>query len=100
LLQGSSSSGAFAIVARPSSSVCSGKGVREEGSMNWRPRKIAAATIGWPSAGLLGLSVGGMFLAPDIAVWPLGASLIGIAIAVIISSKTLRQKIADTVRRR
>jgi hypothetical protein len=29
-------------------------------------------------------------------VWPLGVSLIGIAIAVIISSKTLRQKIADT----
>jgi hypothetical protein len=65
-----------------------------------KPRKIAAATIGWPSAGLLGLSFGGMFLAPQIAVWPLGVSLIGIAIAVIVSSKMLRQKIVDGVRGR
>jgi hypothetical protein len=33
-----------------------------------KPRKIAAAAIGWPSAGLLGLSVAGMFLAPELAV--------------------------------
>jgi hypothetical protein len=31
-------------------------------------RKVAAAAIGWSSAGLLGLSVGGMFLAPELAV--------------------------------
>jgi hypothetical protein len=66
--------------------------------MNWRPRKIAAAAIGWPSALGLGLSFGGMFFAPEIAVWPLGLSLIGIAIAVIVSSKTLRQKIISGVR--
>ena len=66
--------------------------------MNWRPRKIAAAAIGWPSALGLGLSFGGMFFAPEIAVWPLGISLIGIAIAVIVSSKTLRQKIVSSVR--
>jgi hypothetical protein len=41
-----------------------------------------------------------MFFAPDIAVWPLGLSLIGIAIAVIVSSKTLRQKIVAAVQRR
>jgi hypothetical protein len=68
--------------------------------MNWRPRKIAAAAIGWPSAGLLGVSVVGMFLAPDIAMWPLGLSLIGITIAVIVSSKTLRQKIVAAMQRR
>jgi hypothetical protein len=68
--------------------------------MNWRPRKIAAAALGWPSALVLGVSFVGMFLAPDIAIWPLGLSLIGIAIAVMVSSKTLRQKIADSVRRR
>jgi hypothetical protein len=39
-----------------------------------------------------------MFFAPEIAVWPLGISLIGIAIAVIVSSKTLRQKIVSGVR--
>ena len=66
--------------------------------MNWRPRKIAAAAIGWPSALGLGLSFGGMFFAPEIAVWPLGLSLIGITIAVIVSSKTLRQKIVSGVR--
>jgi hypothetical protein len=38
--------------------------------------------------------------APEIAVWPLGISLIGIAIAVIVSSKTLRQKIIDAMQRR
>ena len=64
----------------------------------WRPRKIAAAVIGWPSALVLGVSFSAMFLAPDIAVWPLGLSLLGIATAVIISSKTLRQKIAGKVR--
>jgi hypothetical protein len=68
--------------------------------MNWRPRKIAAAAIGWPSALGLGLSFGGMFVAPQIAVWPLGLSLLGIATAVIVSSKTLRQKIVSSVRRR
>ncbi len=68
--------------------------------MNWRPRKIAAAAIGWPSALGLGLSFGGMFFAPEIAVWPLGLSLIGITVAVIVSSKTLRQKIIDAVQRR
>jgi hypothetical protein len=41
-----------------------------------------------------------MFFAPEIAVWPLGLSLIGIAIAVIVSSKTLRQKIIDAMQRR
>lgn len=65
-----------------------------------KPRKIAAATIGWPSAGLLGLSVGGMFLAPEIAVWPLGIALIGIVVAVIVSSKTLRQRIGNAIQRR
>ncbi len=69
-----------------------------ESAMNWRPRKIAAAAIGWPSALGLGLSGAGMLLAPEIAVWPLGLSLIGIAIAVIVSSKTLRQKIVSGVR--
>ncbi len=70
-----------------------------ESVMNWRPRKIAAAAIGWPSALGFGLSSAGMLLAPEIAVWPLGLSLIGIAIAVIVSSKTLRQKIADGAQR-
>ena len=70
-----------------------------EGVMNWRPRKIAAAAIGWPSALGLGLSGAGMLLAPEIAVWPLGISLLGIAIAVIVSSKTLRQKMAGGVQR-
>ena len=65
-----------------------------------KPRKIAAAAIGWPSALLLGLSVGGMFLAPGIAVWPLGVALGGILVAVIVSSKTLRQKIVEAVQRR
>jgi hypothetical protein len=41
-----------------------------------------------------------MFLAPDIAMWPLGLSLIGITIAVIVSSKTLRQKIVAAMQRR
>jgi hypothetical protein len=41
-----------------------------------------------------------MFLAPDIAVWPLGLSLVGITSAVIVSSKTLRQKIIDAMQRR
>ena len=62
-------------------------------------RKVGAALIGWPSAALLGLSVTGMFIAPDLARWPLGAALIGIATAVIVSSRTLRQKIAEAVQR-
>ena len=62
-------------------------------------RKVGAALIGWPSAALLGLSVTGMFIAPDLAVWPLGVALIGIATAVIVSSRTLRQKMAEGVRR-
>jgi hypothetical protein len=41
-----------------------------------------------------------VFLAPEIAVWPLGIALIGIVVAVIVSSKTLRQRIADAVNRR
>jgi hypothetical protein len=64
-----------------------------------KPRKITAAVIGWPSALALGLSAGGMLIAPGIAVWPLGLSVIGIAAAVIISSKSLRQKITDGARR-
>ncbi len=74
--------------------------VQAESMMNWRPRKIAAAAIGWPSALVLGLSFVGMFLSPEIAVWPLGLSLIGVATAVIVSSKTLRQTVADRVRGR
>ncbi len=64
-----------------------------------RLRKVGAALIGWPSAVLLGLSVTGMFIAPDLAVWPLGVALIGIATAVIVSSRTLRQKMAEAVQR-
>ena len=64
-----------------------------------RLRKVGAALIGWPSAALLGMSVTGMFIAPGLAVWPLGLALIGIATAVIVSSRTLRQKIADGVQR-
>jgi hypothetical protein len=66
--------------------------------MNWRPRKIAAAAIGWPSALGLGLVVRRNVLRPDIAVWPLGLSVIGIAVAVLVSSKTLRQRITGGVR--
>ena len=62
-------------------------------------RKVGAALIGWPSAALLGLSVTGMFITPDLAVWPLGVALIGIATAVIVSSRTLRQKMAEAVQR-
>ncbi len=62
-------------------------------------RKGGAALIGWPSAALLGLSVTGMFIAPDLAVWPLGVAVIGIATAVIVSSRTLRQKMAEGGRR-
>ena len=64
-----------------------------------RLRKVGAALIGWPSAALLGMSVTGMFIAPHLAVWPLGLALIGIATAVIVSSRTLRQKVADAVQR-
>jgi hypothetical protein len=64
-----------------------------------RLRKVGAALIGWPSAALLGMSMTGMFIAPDLAVWPLGVALIGIATAVIVSSRTLRQKMADGVHR-
>ena len=62
-------------------------------------RKITAAVIGWPSALVLGLSAGAMFIAPGIAVWPLGLALIGIATAVIVSSRTLRQKMVEGVQR-
>ena len=62
-------------------------------------RKVGAALIGWPSAALLGVSVTGLFIAPSLAAWPLGLSLIGIATAVIVSSRTLRQKMADGVQR-
>ncbi len=64
-----------------------------------RLRKVGAALIGWPSAALLGVSVTGMFIAPSLAVWPLGVALMGIATAVIVSSRTLRQKTADGVQR-
>ncbi len=64
-----------------------------------RLRKVGAALIGWPSAALLGVSVTGMFIAPSLAVWPLGVALMGIATAVIVSSRTLRQKAADGVQR-
>ncbi len=64
-----------------------------------RLRKDGAALIGWPSAALLGSSVTGMFIAPDLAVWPLGVALIGIATAVIVASRTLRLKMAEGVRR-
>jgi hypothetical protein len=40
-----------------------------------------------------------MFIAPSLAVWPLGLSLIGIATAVIVSSRTLRQKMGEGMRR-
>ena len=62
-------------------------------------RKVGAALIGWPSAALLGVSVTGMFIAPSLAVWPLGLALAGIATAVIVSSRTLRQKMADSMQR-
>lgn len=62
-------------------------------------RKISAALIGWPSAMLLGLSATGMFIAPHLAVWPLGVALIGITTAVVVSSKTLRERMAHGARR-
>ena len=62
-------------------------------------RKVGAALIGWPSAALLGVSVTGMFIAPSLAVWPLGLALAGIATAVIVSSRTLRQKMGEGMRR-
>jgi hypothetical protein len=60
----------------------------------WKPRKITAAVIGWPSAALLGVSAFGMFVFADLAKWGVGLALLGIAVAVLISSKTLRAKIA------
>jgi hypothetical protein len=62
-------------------------------------RKVGAALIGWPSAVLLGFSVVLMFIAPSLAVWPLGLALFGIATAVIVSSRTLRQKMGEGMRR-
>jgi hypothetical protein len=40
-----------------------------------------------------------MFIFADLAKWGVGLALLGIAAAVLISSKTLRAKIAQSVRR-
>jgi hypothetical protein len=65
----------------------------------WKRRKIFAAVIGWPSAVLFGVSIVGMFIFADLAKWGLGLALLGIAAAVVISSKTLRAKVAALSRR-
>jgi hypothetical protein len=65
----------------------------------WKPRKITAAIIGWPSAALLGVSAFGMFIFADLAKWGVGLALLGIAVAVLISSNTLRARIAALFRR-
>ena len=39
----------------------------------WKSRKTAAATIGWPSAAVLGVSAFGMFIFADLAKWVSGS---------------------------